>query len=162
MNISKIARKNLINFEQILKSQPREYACQVNNNGKLLSCSIGTSNNVLIPYIEDGLILTHNHPNSVFKNNFLSPADLICALRNRYIEFRSVTSDGFCHLVEIPPMELSERKNCLINLTLYEHGVKKFLDNGKDVPFQLVRKIQKVFEKSAGLKFRTIKLPDFN
>lgn len=159
MNISKAARNNLIILEQVMKSQPIEYACQLDSSGNLLSCHKGTAFNIVIPYIKDDLILTHNHPKSFFKNNFLSPADLICAVKNRYKEVRSITSDGFCHLVEIPPKGLSERKNCLINIVLYEHATKKFLDRGEDIPIQMVRKIQKILKKSAGLKFRTIKLP---
>lgn len=154
MNISEAARKALIPIEKEIMSQKTEHACQFDNNGKLLSHSEGTNKKVIIRFVKKGAILTHNHPGCSVKNTSLSPSDLLWAVKAECREFRAVTKDRFCYLVEVPELKQSEKLRCIGILAAY-----KYLNKKKGVFMSLYREVRKELEKAAGLKFRTIKLP---
>lgn len=154
MNISNAARKALIPLEKEIMSKPVEHACQLDNNGELLSHLEGTDKTIKIPFIKKRLIITHNHPKHSVKETFLSPRDLIWAVNTDCKEFRAVTKDRFCHLVEIPELKPSAKIRCRGILAAY-----KYLEKKKGATLSLLREVRKELEKAAGLKFRTIKLP---
>lgn len=158
MNISVTAKKALIPHENFIRTFKKEHGTELSNTGQLLHGYNGSDVSVPIPLYSNnegkGLIFTHNHPNTTVKNTGLSIGDIRCGLKNLYCEFRAVTTDGFCHLVEIPQnLGHTVKNKCFDILSQYEF---LFPNN---FPRKQMRKMQKELAKAGGLKFRTIPIP---
>jgi hypothetical protein len=165
MNISKAARQTLIPIEKDIMNKSTEYGYQLTNLGKSIANFTGTKNQVLITSNNNinigGLIFTHNHP----QKSFLSITDINTAIARKYREFRTISANGRCHLVEISKMTSQNLMKCLHILNKYDFLIKDFIRTDtqaftKKEYWNLIRKMRKDLEKVGGLKFRTIKLPE--
>lgn len=163
MNISKAAKSALIPFENKIMNENIEHGRQLTNLGKPLADYTGTKIHISITSNNNvgGLIFTHNHPHK----SFLSVTDIITAINMKYREFRTVSSNGRCHLVEISKMTSQSLIKCSHLLEKYELLIKDFIKSDaqaftKKEYWNLIRKMKKELEKIGGLKFRTIKLPE--
>lgn len=178
-NISKTAWEALIPVERKIKSKSIEHARRLDNNtGKVLFRNTGTEDSVTVKKIKDFLIGTHNHPSEKHCaiDSYLSFADIRNAIRFNDREKRAVTNDGFCHLVELPPLGRLKKLECKYVLHTYKKLQKKLIkyvidelkSESKELrllflekaSWALRRKMQRTLEKISGLKFRTIKLPE--
>jgi len=171
MNISRTARQALIHIERTIISKPIEYAYQLDRQGNILSAEMGTRFCVLSPFKKGARIGTHNHPalkkrTSVL--NGLSPNDIGAGIEKCHIEARAVFNikniGNFCHLVEIPPLDIAIRERCFNMVEAQDYLLRKNVgifsfSNSKKLT-KLTREFYKELEKVGGLKFRTIKLPE--
>ncbi|HBG47996.1 MAG TPA: hypothetical protein DDW90_00485 [Cyanobacteria bacterium UBA9971] len=178
-NISKVAWEALIPVENKIMPKLIEHSRRLDNTGEILfQNDKGTKISVKTKHIKDFLIGTHNHPDEKHYSidSYLSFADIRNAIRFNDIEKRAVTKDGFCHLVELPPLTTLDKLKCNLVLNQYEKMQKELIkytinelqSESKEMclvfinkaAWVLKRKMQKTLEKVAGLKFRTIKLPE--
>jgi len=155
MNISAVAREALIPIEQEIMSKPVEHAYQLDKAGMIIFNNEGNASSATVFTKKDNFILTHNHPESFVDTTALSPEDIVAAIDNLFHEFRAITSDGFCHLVEVPKLKTSIKNQCHDILHHYVTMAEIF----SGFSLQSHRKMRKELEKVGGLKFRTIKLP---
>jgi len=172
MNISSAARQALIPIERTIIAKPVEYAYQLDRQGKILSANIGIRTCVLSSFTKGASIGTHNHPalkkrTSVL--NGLSPNDIGAGIEKCHNETRSVFNikniGNFCHLVEIPPLGITTRERLFNIVDAQDYLLRKNVgifsfSNSKKLT-KLTREFYKELEKFGGLKFRTIKLPEF-
>lgn len=160
MNITKAARQALIPIEKKIKSEPIEHLYQLDRNGKILEHDIGTADSVnASSWPDETYIFTHNHPYTGYKRIRLSTNDITCAVRHgRQCEFRAVSGDGFCRLVEVPQLSARKRLSCFKIIDKFELKIKKALTD-KDI-CSLYKKMENKLKKIGGLKFRTVPLPE--
>lgn len=167
MNISKTARQALIQVEGRIFSKGIEYAAELTNKGEVLSLYNGTKTSVR-PWqnsMKNGLICTHNHPGLSIRDTYLSPADIRLGVMHGYREMRAVTYDRFCHLVEIPKQGILQQIICALIATKYELLLNNLFKKNKldyKTFWNTRREMRKELEKVGGLKFRTIKMPEWH
>ncbi len=121
-------------------------------------------------------IFTHNHPDIFMRELYLSPADIGMGIKQGYREIRAVSEDGFCHLVEIPGMHLIKKKHCYLITQKYEISLDSIIDSFNRTYAELtpsdkviketnkrilnhIKEMNKLLERTGGLKFRKLKLP---
>lgn len=159
MNISKAARQALIPIEKAIKSEPIEHLYQLDRNGKILKHDRGTADSVNPWFLPDEtFIFTHNHPYMGYKRIRLSGGDITCAVRHGQCEFRAVSTDGFCRLVEVPQLSARKKLSCFKIIDKFELKIKKAISN-EEIQ-SLYKKMENKLKKVGGLKFRTVLLPE--
>ena len=172
MNISRAARTALIPIERTIIAKPVEYAYQLDRQGNILSANIGTRTCVSSPFTKGARIGTHNHPalkKRTSVSNGLSPNDIGAGIEKCHNETRSVFNikniGNFCHLVEIPPLDRATKERLFNIVDAQDYLLRKNVgifsfSNSKKLT-KLTGEFYKELEKVGGLKFRTIKLPEF-
>lgn len=168
MNISKAARQALIPIERNIMNEPVEHAYFLRNkDGKEFFYKKGHESGIpmrnymkqhRLLFRDNKKLFTHNHPGETKKSLSLSPNDIFAGIYMNCREVRAVSEDGFCHIAEIPKMDLNEKINCLNKL--FKYLVLLIMAKTLTQFRKQYRIMQKEVTKEWGIKFRMIKLPE--